>query len=99
MLQACLSLIQYSHYAEHLQVGEAEGPLLGWGQFQFFCFVVFSVCRMAKGPGSQPWSSWGEAVREPSGGLFMRQTTSWELQKLTTTMLKDKLGATKGRLV
>lgn len=52
---------------------------------------------MAKGPSSQPWSSWGVAVREPSGGLFMRHTTSWELQELATLMPKDKPGAaTKG---
>ena len=97
VLQACCSLIQYSHNAGRLPVGEAEGPLLGWGQFQFFCLVVFSICRMANGPGSQSWSSWGVAVREPSGGLFMRHTTSWELQKIM--MLKDNLGATKGRPV
>ena len=34
-------------------------------------------------------------MRERSGGLFMRHTTSWELQELATLMLKDKPGATK----
>ena len=57
VLQACRSLILYSYHAGNLQVGKAKGPLLGWGQFQFFCFIVFSICRTAKGPSSQPWSS------------------------------------------
>lgn len=39
----------YSHNV-YASMGEAEGPLLGWGQFQFFCLVVFIISRTANVP-------------------------------------------------